>query len=278
VVLQAPWVDDLKRQAAAGFLHYLQEGPQQQRFQRAAFRDFNGKPGPVVNPANGMLPSQPENVLSPPSPPVLDQIQRSWAELRKRARVLLVIDVSGSMGDSVPSSGETKLELAKRAAIRALGQFAPDDEVGLCVFSSDFPPSHLPYLQLLPVAPLGPQVQAMRQAIQSLQPIEGTALYATTRAATRMMRDSFDPARINAVVLLTDGKNEYPPDTDLNGLIRELQSEAEESTVRVFPIAYGEDADLQTLQRIAEASRGAVYNSADPASIDKVFTAVISNF
>src|SRR5439155_23704653 len=138
VVLSAPWVDDLKRQAAAGFLTYLQQPPQQARFQRAAFRTFDGTPGSVITQANGMLPGEPRNVLSPPSPQVLDLIQRSWAELRKRARVLLVIDVSGSMGDPVPDSGDTKLELAKRAAIRALGQFAPDDDVGLWIFSSDF--------------------------------------------------------------------------------------------------------------------------------------------
>ena len=147
----------LKRQAAAGFLTYLQQPPQQARFQRAAFRTFDGTPGSVITQANGMLPGEPRNVLSPASPQVLDLIQRSWAELRKRARVLLVIDVSGSMGDPVPNSGDTKLELAKRAAIRALGQFASDDDVGLWIFSSDFPPSHQPYFQLLPVAPLGPQ-------------------------------------------------------------------------------------------------------------------------
>ena len=103
-------------------------------------------------------------------------------------------------------------------------------------------------------------------------------MYATTRAATRLMQQNFDPTRINAVVLLTDGKNEYPLDTDIDGLVRELQSEEESNAVRVFPIAYGADADLKTLQRIAEASRAAVYNSSDPASIDKVFAAVISNF
>jgi Ca-activated chloride channel family protein len=80
------------------------------------------------------------------------------------------------------------------------------------------------------------------------------------------------------VVLLTDGKNEYPADTDLDGLVRELQAGGEDVAVRVFPIAYGEDADFNILKRIAEASRAAAYNSADPASIDKVFTAVVSNF
>ena len=46
----------------------------------------------------------------------------------------------------------------------------------------------------------------------------------------------------------------------------------------MFPIAYGEDADLSTLRRIAEASTAAVYDASDPTSIDKVFAAVVSNF
>lgn len=278
VVLKAAWVDDAKRQAAEDFLKFLQRDDQQERFKKAAFRDYKGRAGSEITEANGLLPTMPRSVLSPPAPPVLDLIQRSWAENRKRARVLLVIDVSGSMGEDVPRAGATKLELAKRAAIRALDQFAKDDQVGLWIFSSEFPPDGSPYQELLPVAPLGPQLAAMKKRISDLTPLEGTALYATLRAAQRAMRSSYDPLRINAVVLLSDGKNEYPADTDLDGLVRELQAGGEDVAVRVFPIAYGEGADLPTLRRIAEASRAAAYDSADPASIDKVFTAVVSNF
>ena len=48
--------------------------------------------------------------------------------------------------------------------------------------------------------------------------------------------------------------------------------------MRVFPIGYGKDADLTALGSIAAAARGAAYDASDPASIDKVFTAVLSNF
>jgi Ca-activated chloride channel homolog len=46
----------------------------------------------------------------------------------------------------------------------------------------------------------------------------------------------------------------------------------------VFPIAYGNDADLAVLRRMAEATDGAAYDSSDPAAINRVFDAVISNF
>jgi len=77
---------------------------------------------------------------------------------------------------------------------------------------------------------------------------------------------------------LTDGKNEYPADTDLDGLIRQLRGESPDTSVRVFSIAFGEDADLAALRRIGEASGAAAYDAKDAASIDNVFTAVISNF
>ena len=48
--------------------------------------------------------------------------------------------------------------------------------------------------------------------------------------------------------------------------------------MRVFPIAYGEDADLEALTAIAEASQAAVYDASDPASIEKVLISVVSNF
>jgi Ca-activated chloride channel family protein len=182
------------------------------------------------------------------------------------------------MGEAAGTAGSTKLELAKAAAIRALSQYSPDDEVGLWVFSSNVDGRSTPYLELVPIGPVRTNLKTLQSKIGDLTPRGGTALYATTRASVKHVRDSFDPQRINAVVFLTDGKNEYPPDTDLEGLIRSLRAEDESVAVRVFTIGYGEDADMPTLRRIAEASRAAAYDASDPASIDKVFTNVISNF
>ena len=95
------------------------------------------------------------------------------------------------------------------------------------------------------------------------------------------MQEEFDPTRINAVLLLTDGRNEDPGSIDLDALLSDLTSRNEGTSsrpVRIFTIAYGEDADQGTLERIAEATNGASYNATDPTTIDRVFTAVVSNF
>lgn len=278
IVLQADWVDDAKRAAAQDFLEYVQGDQAQARFAGFAFRGFDGTPGDLITPENGLLPQQPALTLNPPSPPVLAAISDSWEQLRKRAKMLLVLDVSGSMGEFVGSAGESKLDLAKRATADAVERLAPDDEISLWVFSTDLGERREPYRELVPFGPAGEQLSEVQSQIEALIPQGGTGLYATIRAAKRTLDEQFDLARINAVVVLTDGKNEYPPDSNIDSLLRELTSEDADRQVRVFPIAYGDDADLGELQRIADASRATAYDASDPASIENVLTAVLSNF
>jgi Ca-activated chloride channel family protein len=223
-----------------------------------------------------MLPAAKFSVIDPPAPPVLRKVLTGWSDLRKRAQVLLVLDVSGSMSESV-SGGGSKLDLAKRAAQSALTQFAPDDEVGLWTFSTGASLQDTPYQEKVPIGPLKSTGGALKSAIGELSPKGGTALYATARAAYDHMLAWADQSKINAIVLLTDGKNEFPPDNDLDGLTRKLSS-SQELRVRVFPIGYGDSADLGALGKIAAASEGKAYDATDPASIDNVLTAVVSNF
>jgi len=274
VTLNAPWVDADKRAASASFLDWVRAPEQQSEFQRFAFRTADGDPGNLITQGNGLLPAEPRQVLAPPSPEVLDRIQTSWTELRKRAQVLLVIDVSGSMGESA-GGGRSKLELAKEAAIDSLSLFAPEDDVGLWVFTTPDTAGGADHQELIPVGPLGPNLDRFRSQIRGLVPLNGTPLYSAVHDSVEALRAQLDPDRINGVVVLTDGRNEDPRNQDLDGLLRYLDSEL---NVRVFPIAYGEDADLQTLTRIAQASRAAVYDASDPTTISKVFVSVISNF
>ena len=277
VTLRASWVDDAKRAVAQDFLTYVQSPGPQQLFSNAAFRDYLGKPGSRINRDEGLLPDQPKAVIGPPAPAVLAAVRDSWERNRKRARVLLVLDVSGSMGEPVGSAGASKLDLAKKAAATAVGLLAPDDQLSLWIFSTQ-QNGDQPYRELVPFGPASQRIAAVKQQIADLQPNGGTGLYATARAAQRALAASYDPSRINAVVLLTDGRNEFPADNNIDSLTAELTNEDTDRTVRIFPIAYGADADLGELTKIADASRAAAYDSSDPASIDKVLTAVLSNF
>jgi Ca-activated chloride channel homolog len=268
---------DEQKAAAADFLAFLQAPDQQKRFTDAAFRSFDGKAGSALSKVNGLLPDQKVAVLDPPSAAVLAKAVATWDAQRKRARVLLVIDVSGSMAEAT-GSGKSKLEVAKQAAIKSLDLFAPDDEVGLWTFSTEQAGSTTPYNERVPLGAVSAGRDQMRTVIDSLHAEGGTALYASTRAAQQKLLSNVDPTRINAVVVLTDGKNEYQKDNDLDGLLRDLDANNLESSVRVFTIAYGDKADLDTLKRISAASRAAAYDARNPATIDAVLVNVISNF
>jgi Ca-activated chloride channel family protein len=278
VVLKAEWVDDAKRAAAKDFLDFVREPAQQKRFTDAAFRSHDGKVGSPISQDNGLLPDRRVSLIDPPAPTVLDKVAQSWTALRKRARVLMVIDVSGSMAEQVPAAGRSKLDLAKQAALGAVTQLAPDDQLGLWVFSTPQPGSDDPWIELVPTGAVRSVLPAFQTKVKDLVAEGGTALYATTRAAVRGVEASFDRNKINAVVLLTDGKNEYPQDNNLESLVGDLGSESADTSVRVFPIAYGDKADIGVLRSIASASRAAAYDASDPATIDKVLTAVLSNF
>jgi Ca-activated chloride channel family protein len=280
-VLDAPWVSAEQKQGARAFEAFVQRPENQRQVLRFGFRPGNPQVavGDPIVAANGVDPDQPQTTLGVPDPPVLVRLLERWGEQRKAARVLLVIDVSGSMGEE-ERGGETKLDLAKRASIDALTQFKAEDEVGLRIFSTNVAPGR-DFLDLVPIGPIGQQREAIAAKIRDLIPQQGTPLYTTAKASFEEMKKSYDAARINAVILLTDGKNEDPRNNDLNGTITALRAGSEGQSsepVRMFTIAYGAGADKATLKRLAEVTNATAYDASDPQSITKVFTAVVSNF
>ena len=80
--LVAPWMDEAKRAAAAGFLGFVLSRAQQQSFQKHGFRDgsvpYAVPDDTVINQRNGLLPTQPAVTLSQPAPAVLQKIEQAW--------------------------------------------------------------------------------------------------------------------------------------------------------------------------------------------------------
>ena len=119
IILDTEWVDADERAAAEQFEAFVQLPENQQQVLAFGFRPNNPDVALAdpISEANGVDPTQPQAELEVPRPDVLVAILESWAELRKEARVLLVLDVSGSMGEFAGSDNETKLDLAKAAAL-----------------------------------------------------------------------------------------------------------------------------------------------------------------
>jgi Ca-activated chloride channel family protein len=119
----------------------------------------------------------------------------------------------------------------------------------------------------------------LRHEIEGLQPQgKGKALYRTLDAAVASMRARYEPTRINAVVVLTDGANDDPENNDLIGLKRTLRAQPNDAFVRVFTVGFGSRADVTTLEDIALQARGGAYSARDKRAMDKILEAVVSNF
>jgi len=288
-VLDADWVSAEERDAAQLFVDYAFTAENQEKVLRYGFRPGNPEVpvGDPISEENGVNPAVPDTLLEVPQPGVLADLLADWEVQRKSARVLLLVDVSGSMGDpGDASSGETKLDLAKAAAVQALEMFKDDDEVGLWTFSTELGPNgDQDTLEVQAPARVGDVREQLANQIRDLVPVANTPLYEATEEAYQAALDDYDATRINAVVVLSDGQNQDGDGTDdndqLEQLLTTLQSSSEGQAsrpVRVFTIAYGEEAEQPVLRQIADASAAAAYDASDPTTIDRVLDAVISNF
>ncbi len=289
IVLDAEWVSEDERRAAAVFEDFVKTPENQAKVLEFGFRPGNPDVALAapIDTDLGVDPDEPSTLLETPTPEVMVDLLDRWALQRKSARVTIVLDVSGSMGEpATPDGTDTKLDLAKAAAITALGQFKDDDEVGLRIFTTGLGDDRTAsFVDLAPVEPISANRERLRTEIEAQLPRDGTPLYEVTQSTFDEALAAYDPNRINAVVVLTDGGNEDLDSTDdeqqLDALIASLRENAESELakpIRIFPIAYGDGADLDRLQEIAEASNATAYDASDPATIDRVFAAVVSNF
>ena len=286
-ILNAAWVTADQKAAAKLFQDFVQLAENQKKVLKFGFRPNNPDVvvGDPILPANGVDPAQPQSELQVPDSKVLLGVLKAWGEQRKEAKVLLVLDVSGSMGDPAGTDGKNKLDLAIQAAVNSLDKFKDTDEVGLWIFTTDLGGPAAGYLELVPTAPMAQNRAKLKTAIESQRPLNGTPLFNVTTAAYSAALDAYDPAKINAVVFLTDGVNDDDDPSndnqDYDTMISTLRTGSEGATskpVRVFTIGYGKQADAATLKAIAEATTAAYYDASNPATIDQVFTNVVSNF
>jgi Ca-activated chloride channel family protein len=240
ITLDADWVDGREKEAAAKFVDFVRTDDNQEKVLEYGFRPATPdvRVADPISEDNGVNPAPPETLLDVPEPAVLSGLLDSWDVQRKSARVLMVMDVSGSMGDpGNEETGDTKLDLAKSAAISALDQFKDDDEVGLWAFSTELGPNgDQTVLKVLEPQRVGDVRERLKNEIGDLLPQSGTPLYDVSGEAYDDALAAFDPARINAVVLLSDGKNDDGDTSDdrdqLSALLNRLGEGSEGQTTR----------------------------------------------
>jgi len=242
-ILDADWVSPDARDAGEQFLTFLKSKPAQQRALALGFRPADASI-PVTAPvdsSHGVDPKQPQTLLEVPNAPVLLRLLEIWKSAKRRTDVALLFDKSGSM------RGKPLLQ-AKQGAQTFLGNLGDQDQASVIFFD------HRVYPPIGP-ALLGPGRAQLVSRVDGAIAEGGTALYEAIQtsfeAANERARQ--DPSRIHALVVMTDGRDESSRMT-LEQLVSRLS--AENSAVRVFTIAYGDQADPGVLGRIAEVGQG----------------------
>jgi Ca-activated chloride channel family protein len=78
-------------------------------------------------------------------------------------------------------------------------------------------------------------------------------------------------------VLLSDGKNEVSGGPTENDLLSRLPSGDQPGSVKIYTIAYGDDANKNLLSTLANRTNGKMFTS-DPTNIMNVYFLISSEF
>jgi Ca-activated chloride channel family protein len=182
----------------------------------------------------------------------VDMDVTSQAQLPRLALVI-VTDKSGSMQGTV-STGETKLDVVKSAALSVLELLNPFDRVGLLAFDAD-------HEWTVPMTEAQNREQVAAD-LATLQPGGGTVLYPALEEAYRQLAGI--EAAVKHVIVLSDGLTNP-------GEFEQLARAMRAAKITVSTVAVGDDADAPLMADIASWAGGRTYATADPRNVPRIF-------
>jgi len=206
---------------------------------------------------------QPQTTLQIPSASVVEVVQNVWWYTKRPTNVFLVVDTSGSMAGA-------KLALTQEALKSFVSQIRGDqDQVGLIEFGTG----------IKSVERLRPLDDAQRQVLMAridwMEADGDTALLDAVWQAYDRLQETADSQAINALVVMTDGR-ENASSRGLADLTWRLEKPGAVDVV-TFTIAFGGDADEALLRRIAEAGDGQ-FRRADETDIEELYRIISTYF
>ena len=269
-ILDAPWVTAEQRQAAELFRDFLLAEPQQKRLGNYGYRPArpNIPLAPPFDRAHGLIPEmQPTNALELPPPEITKGIQALWHQTKKKATVYLLLDTSGSMRGGAMTE-------ARKGAEMFIKQMEREDQLQVVTFGKN-------------VAPLGrfgsvkDVGELLLKNIRGLSGEGNTRLYDAITLALQEIaqhKAAQPEPRLYGIVVLSDGRDTSSR-TSKHALLARLpgNSDAAPESTKIFTIAYGGEADQTTLQEIAFASNGKLYEGT-VENIEQVYLSISSYF
>jgi hypothetical protein len=221
-----------------------------------------------------------------PTAETVHDLSSAWSTVGRRSRLLVLVDRSGSMNTPLPDTTDSRAELAQKSLRRAIRSISPDSDVGLWSFTTGLPSGD--WEVLVPTGPLassaGPAGVTRRDrllnAVGELDPkvSGGTPLYDAVLAAFRNAEANYAYGRLNALVVITDGRNEDAPSISLERLLDALRLQFDGvRPVRIIAIGYGRQADTATLNRLTDITGGRTYEALTADEVDKAFGQVLAD-
>ncbi|MGL4609007.1 MAG: VWA domain-containing protein [Trueperaceae bacterium] len=263
----AEWVDPEQLEAAKVFESYLLAKEQQAMAIDFYLRPIDKSislraPMTLENGTDPRITIDTYPALPSPSADISNAVIDLFKITKRKATVLIVLDISGSM------EGE-KIKTARESTAEFLQRLDANDEVGVMVFSDNVTTFTEP-------TRAGDVVENLAQRVRGV--IEGgsTNLYGAVCEAIEemnLLKDSRNENRLYGIVLLSDGEDTVEQVTENQMFATCLPANAEADGIKIFPIAFGEDADTDVLSRIAAVTAGQMFK-ADPASIANVYVSI----
>ncbi|HUF38258.1 MAG TPA: VWA domain-containing protein [Anaerolineales bacterium] len=268
-ILDADWVSDEQGEAARIFLDYMLARPQQELAIDNFLRPID-ETIPLHSPlalADGTDPRVTTAVVPPlesPSAEAAEAVKDVFFLTKKKATVILLLDTSGSMeGDKIKEAVESSVNFVER--------LDPNDEIYIMTFGGDI-------IKLSQGGRAGVVAEALAVTLRGLFADGNTPLYDAVCDANDYMNDlkaEHDAAgerRLYGIVLLSDGDDTSSNRTE-NQMFGCLPSGEDVEGIKIFTIAYGEDADTDLMLRIANRTNGLSF-TASPASIDRIYNSI----
>jgi uncharacterized protein with von Willebrand factor type A (vWA) domain len=206
---------------------------------------------------NGALPRWPFNhdLPTPVSARDQDGVLKLYGAAHRPGRVLVALDMSGSMRTAAGDGRRTRFQIALDGVKASLKRMGGDDEFGLWLFSTAFVGG------VQRVVPLGRRTDAQDAAVDVVRtrvvPDGDTPLYRAIDAGVRTVRapGGSDRHDLRAVVVLTDGQD------TASGALRPDVSGGTQA--RVFVVAIGEaSCGIPALAAVTSHTGGQCFTAA----------------
>jgi hypothetical protein len=220
------------------------------------------------------LPEQTGEPLVVIGPHHVEYVFATWYSAERRSDMLVVIDVSGSMGAPAPGSTAPLIAVVRNAVRELAGLLPGDSELALWKFGSRLDPPR-DYLTLLASGRL--DAQHRDQLIRATRGLDsentGTGLYDTILAAYKAAQVDYRSGIPSHVVLFTDGKNEDDPGSLTANELKKALADAADPKRPVFLtiISFGPESNAELLAKTLEPVQGYVDPVRTAADVRAVF-------